>query len=146
MLVLGDSVVWGQGLSEENKFYTKVKDEIERELSGNRKVRQLVDAHSGAVIAPKKPKCCPIAPGEVPIGTPTLFAQVDTALSKYASFGVNRNDIDLVLPNGCINDIGFPLIVNPFTSQKTITKQSENSVKREWKSCCLTSGPASLTQ
>src|SRR4051812_2641493 len=89
MLVLGDSVVWGQGLSEEKKFYTRVKNAIERELPGNRKVRQLVEAHSGAAIAPKKPKSCPTAPGEVPIVTPTLFSQVDAALSTYASFGVN---------------------------------------------------------
>ena len=130
MLVLGDSVVWGQGLTEEKKFYTKVKNAIERELPDNRKVRQLVEAHSGAVIAPKKPKSCPIAPGEVPIGTPTLFSQVDAALSKYASFGVKRNDVDLVLLNGCINDVGFPIIVNPFTSKKTITKQSEKFCKK----------------
>ena len=108
MLVLGDSVVWGQGLSEEKKFYTQVKHAIERELAGNRKVRQLVEAHSGAVIAPKKPKVCPTAPGEVPLTTPTLFSQVDTALSKYASFGVNREDIDLVLLDGCINDVQVP--------------------------------------
>ena len=125
MLVLGDSVVWGQGLTEEKKFYTKVKNAIEQELPGNRKVRQLVKAHSGATIAPKKPKACPIAPGEVPIATPTLFSQVDAALSTYASFGVAAQDVDLVLLNGCINDVGFPAIVNPFTSDRTITKQSK---------------------
>src|SRR5262249_52883224 len=124
MLVLGDSVVWGQGLNEENKFYTKVKNAIQQELPGNRKVRQLVEAHSGAVIAPKKPKSCPTAPGEVPIATPTLFSQVDAALTTYASFGVAAEEVDLVLLNGCINDVGFPAIVNPFTSDKTITKQS----------------------
>ena len=124
MLVLGDSVVWGQGLTEEKKFYTKVKNAIEQQLPGNRKVRQLVEAHSGAVIAPKKPKSCPVAPGEVPIGTPTLFSQVDAALTTYASFGVAAEDVDLVLLNGCINDVGFPAIVNPFTSDKTISKHS----------------------
>jgi len=137
MLVLGDSVVWGQGLSEEKKFYTKVKNAIQRELPGNRKVRQLVEAHSGAVIAPKKPKSCPTAPGEVPIGTPTLFSQVDAALSAYASFGVNREDVDLVLLNGCINDVGFPVIVNPFTSEKTITKQSAKFCKAGMESLLL---------
>jgi len=137
MLVLGDSVVWGQGLSEEKKFYTKVKNAIERELPGNRKVRQLVEAHSGAVIAPKKPKSCPTAPGEVPIGTPTLFSQVDAALSTYASFGVDRNDVDLVLLNGCINDVSFPVIVNPFTSEKTITKQSAKFCKAGMESLLL---------
>ena len=124
MLVLGDSVVWGQGLNEANKFYTKVRVALERELPGNRKVRQVVEAHSGAVIAPKKPKSCPTAPGEVPIATPTLFSQVDAAMTTYASFGVAAEEVDLVLLNGCINDVGFPAIVNPFTSDKTITKQS----------------------
>jgi hypothetical protein len=137
MLVLGDSVVWGQGLSEEKKFYTKVKNAIEGELPGNRKVRQLVQAHSGAAIAPKKPKSCPLAPGEVPIATPTLFSQVDAALSTYASFGVNREDVDLVLLNGCINDVGFPVIVNPFTTEKTITKQSAKFCKAGMESLLL---------
>ena len=137
MLVLGDSVVWGQGLSEEKKFYTKVKNAIERELPANRKVRQLVKAHSGATIAPKKPKSCPIAPGEVPIASPTLFSQVDAALSTYASFGINREDVDLVLVNGCINDVGFPVIVNPFTREKKITKESAKFCKAGMESLLL---------
>ena len=137
ILVLGDSVVWGQGLSEEKKFYTKVKNAIQRELPDNRRVRQLVKAHSGAVIAPKKPKSCPIAPGEVPIGTPTLLSQVDDALATYASFGVNREDVDLVLLNGCINDVGFPVIVNPFTSEKKITKESAKFCKAGMESLLL---------
>jgi lysophospholipase L1-like esterase len=137
MLVLGDSVVWGQGLTEENKFYTKVKNAIERELMGNRKVRQLVQAHSGATIAPKKPKSCPTAPGEVPIASPTLFSQVDMALATYASFGVKREEVDLVLVNGCINDVGLPGIANPFTSEKTITKQSAKFCKAGMESLLL---------
>ena len=130
MLVLGDSVVWGQGLKEENKFYSKVKNAIQQGLPANREVQQLVEAHSGATISPKKPKPCPIQPGEVPIATPTLFAQVDAALSTYASFGVKRDEVDLVLLNGGINDVGFPLIINPFTSEKKITKESEKFCKQ----------------
>ena len=137
MLVLGDSVVWGQGLSEGRKFYATVKNAIERELPGNRRVRQLVKAHSGAAIAPKKPKACPIAPGEVPIATPTLFSQVDAALATYASFGIKREDVDLVLVNGCINDVGFPAIVNPFTPEKKITKESAKFCKAGMESLLL---------
>jgi hypothetical protein len=43
---------------------------------------------------------------------------------------VKPEDVDLVLLNGGINDVTFPIIVNPFTSEKTITKQSEKFCKQ----------------
>ena len=128
MLVLGDSVVWGQGLQEEAKFYSMVEKGLERQLG--REVDKLNLSHSGASILPKS-KPCPALPGEVPIGTPTIYTQANTALTIYAAAGVNREEVDLVLLNGGINDVGFPVIVNPFTKEKKIAEQSKKYCFRE---------------
>ena len=124
MLVLGDSVVWGQGIQEENKFYSIVKKRIATELLPDRDVHHLNLSHSGAHIRPKN-KPCPSLPGEVPSDTPTIHTQMTAAIPIYASVGVKPEDIDLVLLNGGINDIGVPTIVNPFTKEKKIVELSK---------------------
>src|SRR5688500_15699011 len=48
MLVLGDSISWGQGLKTENKSWYLVKLWLEK--STGRAVIEKVEAHSGAVI------------------------------------------------------------------------------------------------
>lgn len=137
MLVLGDSVVWGQGLVEEAKFYTIVKKRIEQDLLRGRTVHMLNLSHSGAAILPKA-KACPSVPGEVPLGTPTIYAQVNSASSIYASSGVKPEEVNLVLLNGGINDIGFPLIVNPATKEKTLIKLSKKFCLEEMEKLLLT--------
>src|SRR2546422_10928387 len=47
LLVLGDSILWGQGLRDEHKSWYLVKTWLE---SNGRHVRERVEAHSGAVI------------------------------------------------------------------------------------------------
>ncbi|HZI48237.1 MAG TPA: SGNH/GDSL hydrolase family protein [Pyrinomonadaceae bacterium] len=128
MLVLGDSVVWGQGLNEDAKFYTIVQKGLEQQLG--RRVDKLNLSHSGATILPKA-KPCPALPGEVPIVTPTIYTQANAALSLYAAAGIKPEEVDLVLLNGGINDIGFPVIVNPFTSDKKLTDQSKKYCFKE---------------
>src|SRR5688500_464062 len=49
MLVLGDSIMWGQGLREEEKFSSRVKCWLQEKT--NREVKVHVEAHSGAVIS-----------------------------------------------------------------------------------------------
>src|SRR5882762_3721820 len=49
MLVVGDSIMWGQGLREEEKFTSRVKCWLQEKV--NREVKVHVEAHSGAVIS-----------------------------------------------------------------------------------------------
>src|SRR6266566_1620064 len=49
MLVLGDSIMWGQGLKPEQKFSWRIKCWLQEKT--NREVRQQVFAHSGALIS-----------------------------------------------------------------------------------------------
>src|SRR6266446_7813993 len=48
MLVLGDSIAWGQGLKDEHKAWHQTKTWL-KETTG-RDVREKIEAHSGAVI------------------------------------------------------------------------------------------------
>src|SRR5207245_2048873 len=49
MLVLGDSILWGQGLKDEHKAWYQVKTWLQQTAS--RDVREKIEAHSGAVIS-----------------------------------------------------------------------------------------------
>src|SRR5258706_16118196 len=48
LLVLGDSIMWGQGLMEQHKAWYQVKSWLKENTS--RDVRESVAAHSGAVV------------------------------------------------------------------------------------------------
>src|SRR5438477_2640493 len=52
LLVLGDSISWGQGLRDEHKASFLVKSWLEQQTG--REVRQTMQAHSGAVIGPSE--------------------------------------------------------------------------------------------
>jgi len=118
MLVLGDSIMWGQGLREEEKHYTKVRAALEREVVC-RKVNLRVLAHSEATILPKH-KFCPDAPGEVPARRPTIPAEVELAVQDYAGAGVPLTSVGLVVVDGGINDVTVARIINFLTPDDKI--------------------------
>jgi hypothetical protein len=100
---LGDSVPWGQGLVESEKYDILLK----AALSADGTVVQLTRlAHSGAVIASDGNGDGP-ADGEVPVARPTVIEQCD-------AFTDSPETVDLVLVNGGINDVGVATILNPF--------------------------------
>jgi len=131
MLVLGDSVMWGQGLADEHKFSYLVRQWIcEQRNSGNCQdkddVQIHVEAHSGAVIAkPEKDNQkkeedrftrtnSPIRyPGEVNNVYPTVWGQVDLAHRYYLDNSIPPEEVDLILVNGGINDMGAPSLLAP---------------------------------
>jgi lysophospholipase L1-like esterase len=107
VVVLGDSIMWGQGLPEADKFTTQVREWLARELSPRPVVLQ-VWAHSGAVIRPDPEDGEAALPGEIGSSFPSITAQV--ALVPP----VDRANTDLVLVDGGINDVGvLETIVNP---------------------------------
>src|SRR5258708_24516717 len=71
LLVLGDSISWGQGLRDEHKAWYQVKTWLE---TSGRKVNERIAAHSGAVIgsvADSGADPIPTLDGEVSRGVPT---------------------------------------------------------------------------
>lgn len=99
---VGDSVVWGNGLREQDKFHSIVADRIERER--NVKVIQQVWAYSGATISSIEPEiiCTTNCNGEIPKFNTSIVRQLDLIENPEA--------VDLVLLNGCVNDVGLGAI------------------------------------
>ena len=131
MLVLGDSVMWGQGLADEHKFSYMVREWICQKrnngnCAGKEDVQIHVEAHSGAVIArPEKDNqkkeedrfTRSVArvkyAGEVNNDYPTVWGQVDLARRYYLDNSIPTDEVDLILVNGGINDMGAPRILAP---------------------------------
>ena len=116
-LFFGDSIVWGQGLREEDKFSTWVVQWL-NEYHPNLRAYKTVKAHSGAIIgtggdvAPKMSiREDPGWPGEVPSTYPTIQHQI----AAYADS--DPNDADLIVIDGGINDVNIRTIFNPRTTQ-----------------------------
>src|SRR6185312_3794815 len=99
MLVLGDSVMWGQGLRDEEKFSSRLKCWLEEKI--NREVSVHVEAHSGAVISAvsNDPAASVASDGEVNRSTPTINLQLDQAIQFYQNVHASPA---LILMNGCI--------------------------------------------
>lgn len=104
MIVLGDSIVWGQGLAEEQKSSSLVQKWLADTLS--RPVRKRVYAHSGATVEQDGSRLN-LAHGEVPSSSPDVALQAECV--------PNPGTVDLVLVNGCINDVDATTIFDPTT-------------------------------
>lgn len=113
LLVLGDSISWGQGLRDEHKASYLVKSWLERQTG--REVRQTMQAHSGAIIGPSERSVDLVSrdtafalDGELSRAYPTINDQVDYAVRAFG----NPARVDLVIVNGCINDLDFRRLLN----------------------------------
>jgi hypothetical protein len=106
MVVLGDSVMWGQGLFEHQKIHTLVAAEL---AQYGFIVHNIFQAHSGAIIGePDVATNMPPIDGEVPVGEPTLFEQLRAALD-----GKERDEsVNLVMISGGANDVDITRILN----------------------------------
>lgn len=105
LLVVGDSVQWGNGLDERDKMSTLVSATLEAELKKGVVFQRY--AHSGATIYEREGDgvCQYNCFGEVPKANTAILDQVDQ---------VQRPDlIELVIADGCINDVNVGTIVNP---------------------------------
>jgi lysophospholipase L1-like esterase len=125
MLSLGDSAIWGNGLNDENKYSQKVAKYLADQTG--RPVHLVSYAHSGASLAnetegnwlPLIPDDKGTPPGDLSSRLPATSQQGECASEKYSS-------AELILLNGCINDVGATNIALPFpfsfSSPKKIRK------------------------
>jgi hypothetical protein len=100
LLVIGDSVCWGQGLLDQHKFSTMVATALGATLESH--------AHSGAIIGAGSSTVGTPVDGEVPVSLPSILQQ----LSKCQ----HPEDVDLVIVNGGINDVSVGKILSPLTT------------------------------
>ena len=115
MLVLGDSILWGQGLKEQNKSWYLVKTWLQ---TNGHSVRERIEAHAGAMIGTPgagMPKSL-TTHGEIANAYPTLHDQIDIAVRSY----VDPSHVDLVLVDGCINDVNARRFLNAGNTPEAI--------------------------
>jgi lysophospholipase L1-like esterase len=138
VVALGDSVMWGQGLADfpgmpPHKFTSSVRDWLMGAMG--RPVMLNSFAHSGATVTPgNAAQELRILKGEVPSSFPSVGQQaMINAPGELARLGINLNDVDLVLVDGCTNDVGITTILSPGVSDTTIanaTTQACSSVAK----------------
>lgn len=118
MSVIGDSVAWGNGLFDEHKYSRLVSDEIERR-TGKKVIRQ-VHAISGASILPgPDPTICPVScNGESQIAQTPILDQIDLITAP--------DQQDLILMDGCINDVTIGVIINPKTAPSDLVARTNH--------------------
>jgi lysophospholipase L1-like esterase len=115
MLVVGDSVAWGQGLNDGDKFPSLVKAWLKEQTKRSVTFDSLTDniAHSGATVGPES-SCAPdfrafsgsTDDGEVPFPMPDIQVCQRQAAATH--------DADVILVDGCINDVGaIDIPLNP---------------------------------
>lgn len=113
MLVLGDSIMWGQGLKTEQKSWWRVKCWLQEKTG--REVKEKIEAHSGALVAASSTTAPRFKSndGEVNLPFPTINEQLDHALEFY---GQASSNVDLILVDGCINDVDVSNLLNATAS------------------------------
>lgn len=121
-LVAGDSLIWGQGLLERDKFYTLTADWLRSDVfAGRRPVNLNVEAHSGSTLkfhpdeAEKYKKAgrdetYEFKP-EVNVSFPSIYKQIEVAAEKYRAAG--SPGADLIMITGGITDITTSVVYNP---------------------------------
>jgi lysophospholipase L1-like esterase len=113
LLVLGDSISWGQGLKAENKSWHHVKVWLEK--STGRPVIERIEAHSGAVIERGSTTDRMTATNpEVNVALPTVNDELDSAVRFYP----DSSKVDVVLITGCGNDVGVQNLMNASGSEE----------------------------
>lgn len=100
LLVLGDSVCWGQGLIPEHKFANLLAVTLNASMQNR--------AHSGAVIGIGGSVRTAPAPGEVPLALPSILDQVRQSQ--------DLREQNVVIINGGINDVDIRRILSPWTT------------------------------
>ncbi|MBK9163230.1 MAG: hypothetical protein IPM21_04850 [Acidobacteria bacterium] len=137
MLVLGDSLIWGQGLREEEKFYYLTKRWLEDDVfKGNGRVRLTVKAHSGSTIKLDPDESEALERGnrsafeelhpEVNVSFPTIEKQLRTAHSEHRDPAA----VDLIMLSGGIPDVGVAKIINPLESNKKLRERIDLYCRR----------------
>lgn len=145
IVALGDSIMWGQGLSDDparnQKFTFKVQRFVQEKLPGT-EVHLHNFAHSGAqILADDDKDATPADHGEIPNYFPSITWQLDRAVAELRG-GVQRRyvpqmhsivepeSVGLVLLDGGINDLGTKKILTP--DPTILTTPTDPTSGAEW--------------
>jgi hypothetical protein len=116
LLVIGDSVVWGQGLAEEHKTATLVARHLRADLK--------MLAHAGAKIGIHDSYNVTMPSGEIPCFFPTILQQLQSVPN-------GAGEVRWVLMNGGINDVEIQRVFNPMVPQYELELHTRNYCGRD---------------
>jgi hypothetical protein len=116
LLVIGDSVVWGQGLAYEHKTASILGKHLGAEIK--------MLAHSGAKIGIRDSYTVTMPSAEVPCFFPTILQQLQ-------EFNGDPASVQWVLMNGGINDVEIQRVFNPMIPQYELELHIRNYCGRD---------------
>jgi hypothetical protein len=116
LFVMGDSVVWGQGLAPEHKTAGILARNLDAEIQ--------MMAHSGAKIGIRDSYTVTMPSREVPCFFPTILQQLQ-------SFTGDPARVKWVLMNGGINDVEVQRVFNPMTPLYELELHTRNYCGRD---------------
>lgn len=134
MLIVGDSIISGQGLREEDKFYTLTKNWLQNEIFGEkRKVNFKNYSHTGArlYLSEREIKALNDAEldldefhyPELNISFPSMKTQVDVAARDYRAEGKKTEDVNLIMLTGGLTNLTTAYILNGFKKNKKLRRK-----------------------
>lgn len=119
ILVLGDSVTWGQGLRDDQKMHRLLAQRV----FGATGVAPYVAhyAHSGAIIGAGAPfgAMAPWWPPEIPSPHATIFEQLDLVSATEID-----PRFDLIVVDGGLNDVDIHYVFNPQTKPDQVAAKA----------------------
>ena len=116
LFVIGDSVVWGQGLAHEHKTASILARRLGAEIQ--------MMAHSGAKIGIRDSYTVTMPSREVPCFFPTILQQLQ-------GFSGDPARVKWVLMNGGSNDVEIQRVFNPMTPQFELELHTRNYCGRD---------------
>ena len=116
LFVIGDSVVWGQGLKSENKTAGILARHLGAQMT--------MPAHAGAKIGIRDSYTVTMPSGEVPCFFPTILQQLQ-------GFRGDPAGVKWVLMNGGINDVEVQRLFNPMVPQFELELHTRNYCGRD---------------
>jgi hypothetical protein len=121
VLAVGDSLIWGQGLLEKDKFYKLTADWLGETMFRTRGVNLKVKAHSGSTLKFHKDEAEKYARvgraeeyffrPEVNVGFPSVYRQIELAADEYRAAG--KGGADLIIAGGGITDMTTSRVFDP---------------------------------
>src|SRR5258708_3417575 len=116
LLVMGDSIAWGQGLAYEHKTASILARHLGAEIN--------MVAHAGAKIGIRDSYTVTMPSREVPCFFPTILQQLQ-------EFNGDPASVKCVLMNGGINDVEVQRVFNPMIPQYELELHTRNYCGRD---------------
>ncbi len=118
LAAIGDSAMWGNGLRTADKFVTRVADAIQNETHRRVIVQHLAVSGARLVADPADGQCVGFCQGEVPKAIPSVSAQADHIQEPQL--------MDLILMNGCANDVGLSTILSTAADSTDLVQRTRH--------------------